>query len=186
MNAVTFYIYKFLSKFLGHKIIIQYYRKLGMTIGEDTHIFSRLISSEPFLISIGKNVTISTGVSLLTHDASVGAIVGRHVYSDIVEPITIGNNCFIGANSIILPGVRIPDNSIVAAGSVVTKTVVNHLTNNAPQDEGIIIGGNPAVYICKTNDFIKKRKNNFLKLHGLSLTDRKNIIMNNKEKWINK
>lgn len=174
MNAVTFYIYKFLSKFLGHKIIIQYYRKLGMTIGEDTHIFSRLISSEPFLISIGKNVTISTGVSLLTHDASVGAIVGRHVYSDIVGPITIGNNCFIGANSIILPGVRIPDNSIVAAGSVVTKTVVNHLTNNAPQDEGIIIGGNPAVYICKTNDFLKKRKNNFLKLHGLSLTDRKN------------
>ena len=186
MNAVTFYIYKFLSKFLGHKIIIQYYRKLGMTIGEDTHIFSRLISSEPFLISIGKNVTISTGVSLLTHDASVGAIVGRHVYSDIVGPITIGNNCFIGANSIILPGVRIPDNSIVAAGSVVTKTVVNHLTNNAPQDEGIIIGGNPAVYICKTNDFLKKRKNNFLLLHGLSLTDRKNIIMNNKEKWINK
>lgn len=186
MNAVTFYIYKFLSKFLGHKIIIQYYRKLGMTIGEDTHIFSRLISSEPFLISIGKNVTISTGVSLLTHDASVGAIVGRHVYSDIVGPITIGNNCFIGANSIILPGVRIPDNSIVAAGSVVTKTVVNHLTNNAPLDEGIIIGGNPAVYICKTNDFLKKRKNNFLKLHGLSLTDRKNIIMNNKEKWINK
>lgn len=186
MNAVTFYIYKFLSKFLGHKIIIQYYRKLGMTIGEDTHIFSRLISSEPFLISIGKNVTISTGVSLLTHDASVGAIVGRHVYSDIVGPITIGNNCFIGANSIILPGVRIPDNSIVAAGSVVTKTVVNHLTNNAPQDEGIIIGGNPAVYICKTNDFLKKRKNNFLKLHGLSLTDRKSIIMNNKEKWINK
>jgi len=181
MNAVTFYIYKFLSKFLGHKIIIQYYRKLGMTIGEDTHIFSRLISSEPFLISIGKNVTISTGVSLLTHDASVGAIVGRHVYSDIVGPITIGNNCFIGANSIILPGVRIPDNSIVAAGSVVTKTVVNHLTNNAPQDEGIIIGGNPAVYICKTNDFLKKRKNNFLKLHGLSLTDRKNIIMNNKQ-----
>lgn len=186
MNAVTFYIYKFLSKFLGHKIIIQYYRKLGMTIGEDTHIFSRLISSEPFLISIGKNVTISIGVSLLTHDASVGAIVGRHVYSDIVGPITIGNNCFIGANSIILPGVRIPDNSIVAAGSVVTKTVVNHLTNNAPLDEGIIIGGNPAVYICKTNDFLKKRKNNFLKLHGLSLTDRKNIIMNNKEKWINK
>jgi len=186
MNAVTFYIYKFLSKFLGHKIIIQYYRKLGMTIGEDTHIFSRLISSEPFLISIGKNVTISTSVSLLTHDASVGAIVGRHVYSDIVGPITIGNNCFIGANSIILPGVRIPDNSIVAAGSVVTKTVVNHLTGNTHQEEGIIIGGNPAVYICKTNDFLKKRKNNFLKLHGLSLTDRKNIIMNNKEKWINK
>lgn len=142
MNALTFYIYKFFSKFLGHKIIIQYYRKLGMTIGGNTHIFSRLISSEPFLISIGSNVTISTGVSLLTHDASVGPIVGRNVYSDIVGPITIGNNCFVGANSIILPGVRIPDNSIVAAGSVVTKTVVNHLNDNTLQNEGIILGGN--------------------------------------------
>lgn len=157
-----------------------------MTIGGNTHIFSRLISSEPFLISIGSNVTISTGVSLLTHDASVGPIVGRNVYSDIVGPITIGNNCFVGANSIILPGVRIPDNSIVAAGSVVTKTVVNHLNDNTLQNEGIILGGNPAVYICKTNDFLKKRKGNFLKLHGLSLTDRKSIIMNNKDKWINK
>lgn len=186
MNALTFYIYKFLSKFLGHKIIIQYYRKLGMTIGEDTHIFSRLISSEPFLISIGKNVTISTGVSLLTHDASVGAIVGRHVYSDIVGPITIGNNCFIGANSIILPGVRIPDNSIVAAGSVVTKTVVNHLDDYTIHNEGFVIGGNPAVYICKTKDFLRKREKNFLKLHGLSLDKRKEYIMNNKEKWIKK
>lgn len=186
MNALTFYIYNFFSKFLGHKIIIQYYRKLGMTIGGNTHIFSRLISSEPFLISIGSNVTISTGVSLLTHDASVGPIVGRNVYSDIVGPITIGNNCFVGANSIILPGVRIPDNSIVAAGSVVTKTVVNHLNDNTLQNEGIILEGNPAVYICKTNDFLKKRKGNFLKLHGLSLTDRKSIIMNNKDKWINK
>lgn len=158
MNALTFYIYNFFSKFLGHKIIIQYYRKLGMTIGGNTHIFSRLISSEPFLISIGSNVTISTGVSLLTHDASVGPIVGRNVYSDIVGPITIGNNCFVGANSIILPGVRIPDNSIVAAGSVVTKTVVNHLNDNTLQNEGIILGGNPAVYICKTNDFLKKER----------------------------
>lgn len=123
---------------------------------------------------------------MLTHDASVGPIVGRNVYSDIVGPITIGNNCFVGANSIILPGVRIPDNSIVAAGSVVTKTVVNHLNDNTLQNEGIILGGNPAVYICKTNDFLKKRKGNFLKLHGLSLTDRKSIIMNNKDKWINK
>lgn len=186
MNKLVFYIYKILSKFLGNGIIVQYYRKVGMTIGEDTHIFSRLISSEPFLISIGKNVTISTGVSLLTHDASVGAIVGRNVYSDIVGPITIGNNCFIGANSIILPGVRIPDNSIVAAGSVVTKTVVNDLNDNTIQNEGIIIGGNPAVYICRTNDFLRKREKNFLKLHGLSLDKRKKYIMNNKDKWVKK
>lgn len=161
-----------------------------MTIGENTHIFSRLISSEPFLISIGDNVTISVGVTLLTHDASIGPIAGRNVFSDIVGPISIGNNCFIGANAIILPGVSIPDNSIVAAGSVVTKTIIPPFldkTNNTQHiNEGIIIGGNPARYICKTTDFIKKREAYFLKLHNLSIKDRKEIILQNKHKWINK
>lgn len=181
MNTLIFYTCKILSKIFGHKLIINYYRKLGMSIGENSHIFSRLVSSEPFLISIGNNVTISVGVSLLTHDASIGPIAGRNVFSDIVGPISIGNNCFIGANTIILPGVSIPDNSIVAAGSVVTKTITS------PSDvanEGIIIGGNPATYICQTTDFINKRQSNFLKLHGLSISNRKDIILQNKNKWV--
>lgn len=189
MNTIVFYIYRFLSKFLGNSIIIKYYRKLGMSIGENTHIFSKLVSSEPFLISIGDNVTISVGVTLLTHDASIGPIAGRNVFSDIVGSISIGNNCFIGANTIILPGVSIPDNSIVAAGSVVTKTITfpaNMINETLSTNEGIIIGGNPAKYICKTSDFVNKRYPNFLKLHGLSIENRKNVILQNKDKWINK
>lgn len=189
MNTIVFYVYRILSKFLGNRYIIQYYRKLGMSIGEGTHIFSRIISSEPFLISIGNNVTISTGVTLLTHDASIGPIVGRNVFSDTVGPINIGNNCFIGANTIILPDVSIPDKSIVAAGSVVTKTITfptNMINETLSTHEGIIIGGNPAKYICKTSDFVNKRHSNFLKLHGLPIANRKNVILQNKDKWIKK
>ena len=51
---------------------------------------------------------------------------------------------------------------------------------------GIIIGGNPAKYNCQTRDFINKRSNNFLKLHGKSLSERKLVILQNKEKWIEK
>lgn len=186
MNKLVFNVYRLLSKFLGNKMIVRYYRHLGMSVGQNTHIFSRLISSEPFLISIGSNVTISIGVTLLTHDASIGPIVGRNVFSDIVGPINIGDNCFIGANSIILPGVSIPDGSIVAAGSVVTKTIISPSTNTQPNNKGIIIGGNPARYICDTEVFVDKRKSNFLKLHGLPIAERKQVILQNEDKWIRK
>lgn len=174
---------------LGNKMIINYYRNQGMSIGEGTHIFSRIVSSEPFLITIGNNVTVSVGVSLLTHDASIGPIVGRNQFSDMVGPITIGNNCFIGANTIILPGVSVPNNSIVAAGSVVTKTILPHANNDGVQysaNDGIVIGGNPAKFICTTSDFVNKRHSNFLKLHGLSISDRKEVILKHTDKWIKK
>lgn len=187
MNALVFCIYRFVSKIFGNRILVNYYRKIGMSIGENTHIFSKLVSSEPFLVSIGDNVTISVGVTLLTHDASIGPIMGRDVVSDIVGPISIGNNCFIGANTIILPGVSIPDNSIVAAGSVVTKTIKEPTSKMVGEQDvsgGMVIGGNPAKYICGTKDFVDKRNANFLSLHGLSISDRKNVILQNKQKWI--
>ena len=87
-----YYIYWILSKFLGNRMLIKYHRSLGMTIGNGTHIFSKLVSSEPFMIKIGDNVTISKNISLLTHDASIGPFLGRLVYSDMVGPVSIGSN----------------------------------------------------------------------------------------------
>ncbi|MCB0275013.1 MAG: hypothetical protein KDI06_09385 [Calditrichaeota bacterium] len=51
------------------------------------------------------------------------------------EPIEIGDNCWLGANSIILPAVRLGQHTVVAAGSVVTKSF--------PEGD-VVIGGNPA------------------------------------------
>lgn len=63
--------------------------------------------------------------------------------------ISIGKNCFIGANSVILYGVTLADNIIVAAGSVVTKSF---------HEERIIIGGNPAKKISTWDSFAEKSK----------------------------
>ena len=70
-----------------------------------------------WLIEIGNNVTLAPRVHILAHDASMKKFLG---YTKIA-PVKIGNNVFIGAGSIILPGVTIGDNVIVGAGSVVTK-----------------------------------------------------------------
>lgn len=139
-------------------------RKDGMVIGEGTHIFSNIIASEPYLISIGKNCTISTEVCFL---ASIGVFLDRQVYSDICGKILIGNNCFIGNRVIILYGVSLLDNTIVVAGSVVTRSVA---------ESGCIIAGNPAKVVGRVVDFLSKNQSNFLSLHGLFPNERKELI----------
>lgn len=91
-----------------------------MSIGSGCRIFTDLAFSEPYLIKIGNNVTISTEVRLLTHDNSVIKLL--EYKTDVVGTVVIGDNCFIGAGTIILPGVTLGNSVIVGAGSVVTKT----------------------------------------------------------------
>ena len=97
-----------------------------MRIGKGTKIFSKpsgvfIDLTRPWLIDIGENVQITIGVKILTHgyDWSVlkgyfGKVLGS------AGKVTIGNNCFIGMNSVILKGTTIGNNVIVGAGSVVT------------------------------------------------------------------
>jgi len=61
-----------------------------------------------------------------------------------------GNNVYIGSGSKIMPGVIIEDNVIVAAGSVVTKSVLS----------GMVVGGNPAKIICSLKEY-KQRNTNY-------------------------
>ena len=175
MNTIEYYIHRVMSKFSydRNEYMNCCFRAQGMEIGKGVHIFSNIISSEPYLIFIGDNSTISTGVSLLTHDASVGAVGDRSEFSDICGAIRIGKHCFIGNNSIILYGVTIPDRTIVAAGSVVTKSILS---------EGMIVGGNPAKVIGTVDDYIEKNKDFFLNLHGKSKEEKKKIIMASRRK----
>ncbi len=171
MNTFQYYKTLVLSKLSrkGNSYIVRRMRNEGMKIGDNTHIFSNIASSEPYLVTIGNNCTISTGVLFLTHDASVGLYGGgRKNNSDICGRITIGNNCFIGNRAIILYGVYLPDNTIVAAGSVVTKSF---------DEPGSIIGGNPARVIGSVSDFLDKHKCNMLALDGLKDSERRNVIL---------
>lgn len=99
---------------------------LGMDVHPDTQISlkANLDKTNPRGVHIGQGTLVAFGVVVLSHDMS------RALTSDTY----IGRNCFIGAHSIILPGVRIGDSCIVATGSVVTRDV-------APNS---IVAGNPA------------------------------------------
>lgn len=98
---------------------VKRYRAKGVTIGENTELYNTKIDSiRPFLVTIGKN-TLITGARILTHDASTKKGLG---YTKLGK-VTIGDNVFIGINSIVLPNVTIGNNVIVGAGTVVAKDI---------------------------------------------------------------
>ncbi|WP_304411938.1 DapH/DapD/GlmU-related protein [Erythrobacter sp. SD-21] len=97
-----------------------------MTIGEGSRISlkARLDFTNPRGIHIGRETIVTPMAQIFTHDF----VKARHVDTHI------GSHCFIGAGSIILPGIRIGDHCIVAAGSVVTSDVPDRS----------LVAGNPA------------------------------------------
>ena len=103
--------------------------------------------SEPYLISIGNQCTISTGVQFITHDGGIGVLRRAGLWMGTkFGSIIIHDNCFIGLNAIILPNIEIGPSSIIGAGSVVTKNV----------PENCVCAGNPARYICSLEGYKTK------------------------------
>lgn len=92
-------------------------------------------------VKIGDNVLIGPNVSIYTAGHPIHADTRKTVY-EYGAPITIGDNVWIGGNSIILPDVTVGSNSVIAAGSVVTKDV----------PEWTVVAGNPARVIKKITD----------------------------------
>lgn len=105
----------------------------------------------PWLITVGDNVTLATGVKLLAHDASTAKIIHGEVNTKVGR-VDVGNNVFIGANSIVLCNTRIGDNVIIGAGSVVTHDVPSNS----------VYAGNPAKYVCSFAEFEQKHIDNQL------------------------
>lgn len=103
--------------------IADYFRKQGAQIGEDNRIEVRSMGTEPFLISIGNHCTIGQYVSFLTHDGAVWVCSEEDASIQKFGKITIHDNCFIGSSTIIIGNVTIGPNTIVGAGSVVTKDI---------------------------------------------------------------
>ncbi|MYM90541.1 acyltransferase [Rugamonas sp. FT82W] len=125
---------------------IEHFRRNGMKVGANFHMLEGCIidDSHYWLIDIGDNVTLAPRVHLLAHDASTK----MHLNYTKIKNVSIGNKVFIGAGSIVMPGVRIGDNVIIGAGSVVTRDV----------QPNSVYAGNPAKFICGMDDYLAKEK----------------------------
>ena len=96
-------------------------KKKGLKLGNNVSIIDTFFfdPSHCFLISIEDNCTICPNVRLIAHDASTKKLLGYTKTGKIV----IKKDCFIGDSAIVLPNVSIGPNTIIGAGSVVTKNI---------------------------------------------------------------
>lgn len=120
--------------------------KRGMKVGKE---FARLNNvliddSHAWLIEIGDNVTLAPRVHILAHDASTQRFLG---YTKI-GCVKIGNNVFVGAESVILPGVSIGDNVIIGANSTVTHDI----------PANTVYAGSPAKKLYDLDEYIDKQR----------------------------
>lgn len=117
-------------------------RSRGAVIGHGVSIYtSKIDKAHAYLLEIGNNVTISDA-RILLHDASMRMSTG---YTKVGKVI-IGNNVYIGADAIVLPGVRIGNNVIIGAGAVISKDV----------EDNSVMAGNPARKISTYDEFVSK------------------------------
>ena len=125
----------------------------GMRVGTGVSVMGSVnFGSEPYLISLGNNVRISSNVTFITHDGGTWAF--RNYYDGEFQDtlkfgrIEVGNGTFIGSGSTILPGVKIGHHAVVGAGSIVTKDIPDET----------VWAGVPAKQICSLLEYAQKSK----------------------------
>jgi acetyltransferase-like isoleucine patch superfamily enzyme len=138
---------KALLKFCGKDVFIDSTCHIlipgQMEIGDNSSISSYTTVYAAFGVKIGSNCLISSncGISSINHIQHSLNRPSHNREGEFCKSVIIGNNVWIGMNTCILPGVKIGDNSIIGAGSVVTK--------NIPGNEVWV--GNPAHFVKKLN-----------------------------------
>lgn len=146
MNLIKKLYNRFFSKGSNYDEEIAYLVSKGMTIGDNCHFYSSDSFDHiyPHLISFGNNVTVSTNVTILAHDASTNVVncgtkLGR---------VTVGSNVFIGTGTTILCNTNIGNNVVIGAASLV---------NHDLPDDGVYAGV-PARRICSIQEYEQKCK----------------------------
>jgi len=145
---------------------VAFLRLSGVQIGERCRIHRVFIGSEPWLIRIGDNVTVSDDVRFITHDGSTRLFRQDYPalnqrFGNIYGTIVIEANVFIGAGAILMPNIVIGRDSIVGAGSVVTRSVPARS----------VAAGNPARVVKTVDEFIAEHLESYLPLEAQTQTE---------------
>lgn len=135
-------------------------RLMGVTLGSNCKIYGNspnMWGTEPFLITIGNNVYITDDCKFVNHDGGTLILRRKTPNLEITKPISIGNNVYLGIETIIMPGVNIGNDVIVGARSIVTKNIEN---------DSVVVGI-PAKKIKTVTQYHKELKIKSLKIGHL-------------------
>lgn len=167
MNYIKELVYRLRGEYTTEQLV-----KLGMKVGENFERLNGVIldPSHCWLIEIGKNVTIAPRVHVLCHDASTKKFLG---YTKIGR-VSIGDNVFIGAETVVLPGVNIGSNVVIGANSTVTHDI----------PDNSVAFGTPAKVYSSLDQYVEKERERMSKSpqYGRRYTLGGNITMELKMK----
>lgn len=162
MSFIKEFLYRLRGDYTTEKLV-----SMGMKVGKN---FKRLHGTilDPghcWLIEIGDDVTMAPRVHILSHDASTKTFLN---YTKIGR-VNVGNRVFIGAESVVLPGVTIGDDVIIGANSTVT--------HNIPSNSVAV--GSPAKVICTLDEYLDKEKERMISspVYDESYTLRQDVSM---------
>lgn len=161
---------KLYLKFTLKRNPVKYAQLLGVKVGAGTRFMGAkegMFSTEPYLIEIGKNCLITSNVQFITHDGSVYHLKSKNPKVDLIGRICVGDNVFIGYQTIILPNVSIGSNVVIGAGAVVAKSI-------PPNSVAV---GVPAKVIYSLDEYLNKIEPLIIETGGLSYDKKKEILL---------
>ncbi len=123
--------------------------KNGLQAGRDVGIASNVsFGTEPYLITLGNEVHVSSNVSFITHDGGTWAFRDLEKYKDVKKfgRIKVGDRTIIGWGATIMPGVTIGSRCVIGAHALVTKDI----------PDGSVAVGVPAKVVMSTMEYAEK------------------------------
>lgn len=162
MHKITCFLYAIYRKIIlyKHRIYIRRLVSNGLKLGNNVTIATTASIDDEYcyLISIGDNCTVSHHARILAHDATTFKFTDGYTRIGKVE---IKDNCYFGENVLILPGVTVGPNVLVAAGSVVNKDI--------PPNS--CVAGVPARFYGKFDEFIADHQNKIKESQVFNFSD---------------
>lgn len=152
-----------------HRDPVRYFRGLGAEIGPDVEIYGAHLftfGSEPYLVSIGRDVTISHDVDFITHDGGLRVARAEHPGAFLYGRIQIGDGCFLGAHSVFLPGASVGAGSVIGAGAVVSGKI----------PPGVVAAGTPARPVKPVTEYVESKRQLWLDTSGLSAAEKRALL----------
>ena len=145
---------------------VRHARLIGVNLGSNCLIYRSMEwPSEPYLVTIGNNVQLTRGVAIHTHG---GNVIRRKVPDfDAFGKVVIKDWAYIGSHAQIMPGVTIGEGAMVAAGSIVTKSV----------PDGMVVGGNPARLLCSVDEYLERNIQYNMHTKGLDEKEKKQRLL---------
>lgn len=146
---------------------VRHARLIGVNLGSNCLIYRSMEwPSEPYLVTIGNNVQLTRGVTIHTHGG--GNVIRRKVPDfDAFGKVVIKDWAYIGSHAQIMPGVTIGEGAMVAAGSIVTKSV----------PDGMVVGGNPARLLCSVDEYFERNIQYNMHTKGLDEKEKKQRLL---------